>query len=52
MYKSESKLVKNYEEMRKLLAEKEKEIRHLKDREMELSYRLNSQTCHLSYNMK
>ena len=44
-------MVKEFEEMRAQLFAKEQEIKRLKDKEMELNFRLNSQTCHLSYNM-
>lgn len=37
-------MVREYEEMRAALLSKDQEIQKLKDRQMELEYRLNSQT--------
>ncbi|CAI2376635.1 unnamed protein product [Moneuplotes crassus] len=52
LYKQNQRMVKEYEDMKALLLQKDQEIQRLKEKEMELNYRLNSQTCHLSYNMK
>ncbi|CAI2376649.1 unnamed protein product [Moneuplotes crassus] len=51
LYKANQKMIREYEEMKAMLYQKDQEIKRLKDKEMELNFRLNSQTCHLSFNM-